>query len=86
MTIFTDSAEIRLAVKKFGGGAAHVKKIWRGGAQQRRSRLLTVKHIPTLVASTHLHLLVLYTVVVDLISRYHCRFIKSNCNPKIHLT
>jgi len=31
MTIFTDSAEIRLAVKKFGGGAAHVKKIRRGG-------------------------------------------------------
>jgi len=35
----TYSAGIRLAAKKFGGGAAHVNKIRRGGARRRRRGL-----------------------------------------------
>ena len=36
----TNSAGIRLAAKKFGGGAAQVNKIWCGGARRRRRGLI----------------------------------------------
>jgi len=37
----TNSAGLRLATKKFGGGVAQVNKIWRGGARWRHMGLST---------------------------------------------